>query len=101
MVDFSNLTLEGLVVGFATFLCIGLFHPLVIKAEYYWGVGCWWLFALGGVVCCVLSLVVSNLIISVILGVVACSFFWSIGELFKQRKRVERGWFPRNPKRNK
>ena len=28
----------GLLVGLATFLIIGLFHPLVIKAEYYLGV---------------------------------------------------------------
>ena len=27
----------GLLIGVATFLCIGLFHPLVIKAEYYFG----------------------------------------------------------------
>ncbi|MBR3485797.1 MAG: DUF4491 family protein, partial [Bacteroidales bacterium] len=29
----------GLIVGIATFLCIGLFHPLVIKAEYYFLLG--------------------------------------------------------------
>ena len=28
----------GLLVGLSTFLIIGLFHPLVIKAEYYLGV---------------------------------------------------------------
>ena len=27
-----------------TGLIIGLFHPVVIKAEYYWGTGCWWIF---------------------------------------------------------
>lgn len=36
----------GLLVGLATFIIIGLFHPLVIKAEYYLGAGIWWLFAL-------------------------------------------------------
>ena len=39
----------GLLVGLATFIIIGLFHPLVIKAEYYLGAGIWWLFALAGV----------------------------------------------------
>ncbi|MCQ2155332.1 MAG: DUF4491 family protein, partial [Bacteroidales bacterium] len=29
-------------------LIIGLFHPIVIKAEYYLGKGCWWLFAIVG-----------------------------------------------------
>ncbi len=27
----------GLIVGLSTFLIIGLFHPLVIKAEYHLG----------------------------------------------------------------
>ena len=32
---------EGLLIGLATFLIIGVFHPLVIKGEYYFGVRCW------------------------------------------------------------
>ena len=40
----------GLLVGLSTFLIIGLFHPLVIKAEYYLGVKSWWIFALSGVI---------------------------------------------------
>jgi len=91
----------GLIIGAATFLCIGAFHPLVIKAEYHWGVRCWWLFLLAGVGCIAGSLVVDNDIVSTLLGVVAFSSLWSILELFKQRKRVEKGWFPRNPKRRK
>ena len=27
------------------------------------------------------------------------SSFWSIGELFEQRKRVEKGWFPKRPEK--
>lgn len=34
----------GLIIGAATFLIIGLFHPLVIKGEYYFGVKIWWMF---------------------------------------------------------
>ena len=26
---------DGLLIGIATFLIIGLFHPVVVKAEYY------------------------------------------------------------------
>ncbi|MBR3907533.1 MAG: DUF4491 family protein [Bacteroidaceae bacterium] len=92
--DFS-----GIIIGVATFLIIGLFHPLVIKAEYYIGVKSWWLFMLLGIVFAGASLLVSNLILSIILGVVAFSSFWSIGEVFQQKKRVEKGWFPANPKR--
>jgi hypothetical protein len=28
-------------------------------------------------------------------GLIAFCSFWSIKELFQQKKRVERGWFPR------
>ncbi|OYP40493.1 hypothetical protein CG709_05125 [Lachnotalea glycerini] len=27
------------------------------------------------------------------------SCFWSVQELVEQEKRVEKGWFPKNPKR--
>lgn len=89
----------GLIVGAATFLCIGAFHPLVIKAEYHWGVGCWWVFLLVGLLCIAGSLIADDDILSTILGVVSFSSLWSILELFKQRERVEKGWFPRNPRR--
>lgn len=89
----------GLIIGAATFLCIGLFHPIVIKAEYYLGTKCWWLFLLIGVGALVGALCVSNIVVSSLLGVFAFSAFWSIYELFEQEKRVAKGWFPKNPKR--
>ncbi|MBO7194273.1 MAG: DUF4491 family protein [Bacteroidaceae bacterium] len=92
---------SGIIIGVATFLIIGLFHPLVIKAEYYIGVKSWWLFLLLGVLSAMVSLLVANLILSILLGVVAFSSFWSIGEVFQQKKRVEKGWFPANPKKRK
>ncbi|MBR7167084.1 MAG: DUF4491 family protein [Bacteroidaceae bacterium] len=96
-----NFNYSGILIGVATFLIIGLFHPLVIKAEYYIGVKSWWFFLLLGVVAAAASLLIENLTASVLLGVVAFSSFWSIGEVFEQRKRVEKGWFPKNPKRKK
>lgn len=90
---------EGILLGLATFLCIGIFHPVVIKAEYYWGTRCWWLFAIVGAGAVVASLFIANLYLSAILGVFAFSCFWSILELFEQKKRVQKGWFPRNPHR--
>ena len=89
----------GLIIGAATFLCIGVFHPIVIKAEYHFGTGCWWAFLLLGLVCIGGSLLIESIVGSTLLGVVAFSSLWSILELFKQRKRVEKGWFPANPKR--
>ena len=91
----------GIIVGLATFLIIGLFHPIVIKAEYYLGTKCWWVFLVAGIVFCVLSIVVENLIASTILGVTAFSSFWSIGELFEQKQRVKKGWFPEGPRHKK
>ncbi|MFA6780469.1 MAG: DUF4491 family protein, partial [Paludibacteraceae bacterium] len=35
-----------------------------------------------------------------LMGVLAFSSFWSIGEVFEQRKRVEKGWFPKREKKN-
>ena len=89
----------GIIIGVATFFIIGLFHPIVIKSEYYFGVGCWWVFALVGVVSVVASLFVAEILWSTLLAVVGASSFWSIKELFDQRERVRKGWFPKNPKR--
>ena len=89
----------GLIIAVTTFLVIGLFHPIVIKSEYYFGTKCWWVFALTGVAFITASLLVGNGILSPILGVIGCSCFWSILEIFEQRERVRKGWFPKNPKR--
>lgn len=89
----------GLTLGLCTFLIIGLFHPLVIKGEYYFGVGCWKCFAVAGVVMCALALYLSDPFWSTLAGVVGFSSFWSIKEVFEQRERVRKGWFPANPKR--
>lgn len=91
----------GIIVGLATFLIIGIFHPIVIKAEYYLGVKCWWIFMLAGIVLGVLSLTSEDLIVSSLLGVTAFSSFWSILELKQQKERVRKGWFPKGPGHNK
>lgn len=96
-----ELNLYGLYLGLVTFLIIGLFHPLVIKAEYYLGVKSWWLFLFAGIIFCIASMIVYSKVVSILLGVIAFSSFWSIGEVFQQRKRVEKGWFPANPKRKR
>lgn len=97
----NDLNFGGLLIGIATFLIIGLFHPVVVKAEYFFGTTIWWIFLALGLIGTAISLVVSNMVISTLLGVFAFSCFWTIKELFEQEKRVEKGWFPKNPKRNK
>ena len=94
-----ELNYEGILVGIATFLIIGFFHPIVVKAEYYWGTKCWWIFLIVGLVGLTFSLIVDSLTLSILLGVFSFSSFWTIKELFEQKQRVEKGWFPSNPKR--
>ena len=38
-------------------------------------------------------------LISIVLGLLGAGCLWSIRELKEQAHRVERGWFPKNPKR--
>ncbi len=89
----------GIAIAVATFIVIGFFHPIVIKAEYHFGVGCWWVFLVAGIIFLTASLFIENQLISPILGVIGCSCLWSILELFEQRERVHKGWFPMNPER--
>ena len=89
----------GLIIAAATFLIIGLYHPIVIKTEYYFGTRLWWVFALVGIAFIAASLWVSNAVLSPILGVAGCSSLWGILELFEQKERVRKGWFPKNPNR--
>ncbi|MFR5730722.1 MAG: DUF4491 family protein [Clostridium sp.] len=46
---------SGILIGVLTFFLIGLFHPIVIYAEYYFGSRCWPVFLLVGILCMILS----------------------------------------------
>ncbi|MDE7080243.1 MAG: DUF4491 family protein [Muribaculaceae bacterium] len=94
----SIYNIEGLAIGLATFLIIGIFHPLVIKGEYYLGQKANWIFLIAGLGMLAASLSTSG-VWSIICGVTAFSCFWSILEVREQRERVRKGWFPANPKR--
>jgi hypothetical protein len=96
-IETYNLT--GIIVGIATFLIIGIFHPLVIKGEYYFGLRCRWVFLAAGIAGLIASVTIANLIVSSMCGVFAFSSLWGIGELYEQRKRVEKGWFPKREKK--
>lgn len=74
--DFLNeYHLSGLVIGICTFLIIGIFHPIVVKAEYYWGTKCWWIFLLLGIGGAIASLCTDNILVASLLGVFAFSSF--------------------------
>ena len=95
----ENLNIGGLAIGLSTFLIIGVFHPLVIKGEYYFGTKVNYAFFAGGVAAFIAALLMQELIWSALLAIVAFSCFWSILEVNHQVRRVEKGWFPMNPKR--
>ena len=90
---------DGLLIGIVTFLIIGLFHPVVVKAEDYWVTKCWGIFLVLGILGVIASLFIDSVFVSAICGVFAFSSFWTIKEIFEQEERVQKGWFPRNPKR--
>lgn len=94
-----QLYFTGIIIAVSTFLIIGVFHPIVIKTEYHTGTRFWWIILLTGVAAIASALFVENVIVSSVLGVTGASLLWSIGELFDQKKRVKKGWFPMNPKR--
>jgi hypothetical protein len=95
----THYNLTGVLIGISTFLIIGLFHPIVIKCEYYFGTRCWWAFLIVGIISLFFSILLQEVLFSSLLAVFAFSSFWSILEIFEQKKRVEKGWFPHNPKR--
>lgn len=97
----SSNNLVGLLIGFCTFLIIGLYHPLVIKGEYYFGEKVKWWFLVSGIIFLAGSILIKNQTLSILLGVASFSSFWSIKEVVEQVERVRKGWFPKNPKRKK
>ena len=70
-----ELNFSGIIVGLATFLIIGCFHPIVIRAEYHFGRKCWWVFLVAGLLFTVGSFFIENLVGSTITGVLAFSCF--------------------------
>lgn len=91
---------NGIIVGAAVFLIIGICHPIVIKLEYNYGKNSWWVMALAGFIFTCASIVVSNSLLSTVLGATAFSCYWGIHEIITQEKRVLKRWFPENPKRH-
>lgn len=89
----------GVIIGLMAFLIIGIFHPIVIKTEYYFGKKVWPVFLIIGIVFLLISIVIDEKTISAIFGVLGFTSLWSIHELIEQEERVKKGWFPKNPNR--
>lgn len=88
---------QGIIIGITSFLIIGIFHPIVIKSEYFFGKKVWPVFLIAGLIFITLSLFVESLTFSAIIGVIGFSCLWSIHEIIEQEERVKKGWFPANP----
>ena len=95
-----SVNVSGIIIGLSSFVIIGIFHPIVIKCEYYFSAKVWPVFLVSGILCCSFSLMIENDTLSGITGVLGFCLLWSIHELRKQEERVKKGWFPRNPKRS-
>ena len=83
---------ESIIIGLGTFLLIGVFHPLVVKGEYYFSKSIWRVFLVAGISCLVLCLFIKNHIVSSLLSITGFTCLWSIKELFEQEERVKKGW---------
>lgn len=92
---------SGVIIGAISFVIIGIFHPVVIRCQYYFTDRIWPVFLAGGLILCVLSLFVHQIILSAVLAVTGFTMLWSIRELKEQTERVRKGWFPENPNRIK
>lgn len=89
----------GIIIGIISFSIIGIFHPIVIKGEYYFGKKIWPIFLISGITFIIISIYLKNEILSAFMGVLGFSCLWSIHELIEQEHRVKRGWFPLNENR--
>lgn len=86
---------QGVTIGLISFLIIGIFHPIVIKAEYYFSKKIWPVFLVVGIVFIFLSMSINTQTASAILGITGFTCLWSIHEIFEQEKRVQKGWYPK------
>ena len=93
------MNITGIIIAAAAFLLIGVFHPIVIKAEYRFSKKCWPVFLAVGAAAVLVSLFMDNFILSALFGFFGCCCLWSILELHHQEARVKKGWFPKNPSR--
>lgn len=95
------MSFEGVVVGVGTLAFFALSRWSCIAGEYYFTKRIWIAFLVVGALLVLCALQVENLVISSLLSVLGFCYLWGIGEVIAQEKRVERGWYPRNPRRQK
>lgn len=90
---------ESILIGFVTFLIIGIFHPIVSKGEYYFSKNIWPIFVIAAIILFYFALRIQNMVVSPILSITGFTCLWSVKELFEQEERVLKGHAPKNPAR--
>ncbi|HEU4745180.1 MAG TPA: DUF4491 family protein [Anaerolineales bacterium] len=89
----------GFAFGILTLFIIGLGFVWVIRGERYLGY-LWWPYVMGsGVLLILVSLFVSGIWLSAVLGAFGASLVWGSTELKEQAIRAEVGWYPFNPRK--
>ena len=58
------MNVSGIVIGFACLVIIGIFHPIVIKCEYYFSARSWPVFLVMGIAGLGLSVMIESDILS-------------------------------------
>ena len=103
LVNFPNLelNLSGLIVGGASFLIIIFGRWACIAGEYYFSKRIWILFLVTGILTLFISLLLKNMVIASVLSIFGLTMLWGIHEVIEQEERVQKGWFPENPKKVK
>ena len=90
----------GILIGLATFLIIGLFHPLVIKGEYYFGNPMLVGFPRDGNPMCRFVPLCGKRVLEYHFRCHIVLFLWGILEVFDQRKSGAERLVPQKSSRN-
>ena len=90
---------DGVLVAGGTLAIFAVSRWSCIAGEYYFSKRIWVLFLVIGLAAIVFAIQVDNLVGASLLSVLGFCYLWGIGEVVAQEKRVEKGWYPRNPKR--
>jgi prepilin signal peptidase PulO-like enzyme (type II secretory pathway) len=96
-----SINLSGIIVGLYSFFNIIIARRACIICEYHFTKRFWIIFLLIGLLLLPLTLITNSIILSTIMGITGFTYLWGIHEIIEQEERVNKGWFPKNPKRIK
>lgn len=95
----EGLNLDGLIAGMFTWFSIWATRYACIKGEYHFQRMFRYIFLAVGVAAVLSALFANNLVVSAILAIFGFANLWGIHEVIEQEERVNKGWFPRKPKK--